>query len=1726
MFEQQPQFWPRFSTDRFRFAPVFKGTSWLAVFKVHDLDAGLSDRERAGLLELGFMQGSQGRFIYPHFPNEELVASVNNLFRGTLQVLTPDQVVVLHDSHSLKQSLPVELVDAIAWLYANKLPLLGSEIRRSLGESDMEQAQEIFDSLEPDQFMNPDRIRGWVSVALTGEISPVSEPILGLAVAKVSGAYQGEPPEIIVEWMEALAQFRGEPATREVDTSDADALRKANPVPEIGELVKWGDAGNRESGRVASISVDYPGSAWVVPSTPRTVEGLLIPGKVRVPIVELDGYSETAEVASDLNAKPAPAVDGPATRGILTLDDVASEEIRGLEDRGLNNDRIKRLIRGVYKSGLIRGRTPFLGEEGLTVKDMVSHWHFVRRELDAELGGETPQVLDAAAYLRDEMMQEFNEAQPELPGKASEVFAVVPVETTRMVASEELETQAIQDKLTRETVYGIGLHPRFVRSLDRDALVDRIEALNDKRIFRALQDALKPLTLTPLGFASLVPTAGPLPTRLVQDHVWSSYDPAETSDADYEKLVSEQSNGRLFFSAESAGAYLVEALKSSTNGEIARNNERVIQSVAQLSGESHQVIESLPHPLFLLADEIRAAGVFDKASKAQILGALNIDLSKSLSAMGDLGNLAGLSLQVVNNALVRESLGEQGGQTTRAELAAGILRNKQHGPRAFSLAISALDPELPKPSVMTGDESRSPMLVADDIDPYSSRSMPLGYLVNVNMISPLRFSEGLGDSAVLTNEALGALQPNYFEVANFNELYTKRFARHAIVDQDLNRADDLPATDSAIPVSDIANQLGTIEKGLQSMLGSWRSDERAREMLLDGITHWLGTHKHFKAVPFQSRVAEDVLADLENYPDSEMVVLLSRKTARRIRWQTAKVTSHLLANSEYSRQEAAEMASLKFKNARSMYAKYHSEVFDPMSILKPEALKYLSDQQAKAEKEAAREGGEKSKSEPVKRGERQNRGLVAGLSMKDLRGKTDTVLNHLSASNELDREKLCRKTKLWEAPDWTGLRSGELEGGAMEPAVADFFAQIRKGLPASSPVNVKKINLLYAKTILKMRDAFDDTRTVDQLKEKISDSLGQVIRDLEDEASELGVSPDLILGKHRGFLRPSEYLDYVLRRSMSRTRQNEEWPNELIQKKAAFRGGSKDTAGAMPALTRLVRKGAPDYRNDQDIDEETLIRTFGFSGVEYGESMPQAERTTYLNYAYDGFRDLAAALEVNPQALSLGGTLGLAFGSRGRGGRRAALAHFEPSNNVINLTRMKGAGSMAHEFGHALANYFSRMVSGQARGPGDLAESVSAGDRFKALERESLGGLRKEIYDSFSVIMANTRYKFSDEQTALNLGEMGSGYKPDSDMRQGARFADSDRKKPYWATPAEMFARSFETWINEKLKSKDAGFQNDFLVRPDKLSVWGKTMNQQREDGDNPRKAQLYPSGDQLSVLSKAFQSLVTSMKEGTKRVDHEHLGEIDMPYLYSHDTGSIQRLQKEDMGPLSQCIIAELARMCGPEVEVKFHQELKDDHGNDVAGRFTSIEGGDYTPSKGLRGIVEIAHGAPMSVAWHEAFHYAQSFLLTEEEQQSLDIAFATGNELHGRLIQSLLADGKSELVECCDNPKEAQAYAYQQWVAGSLDLKIEEQPRTLFGEIKSFFGKVLGLTNAAGFNSPEQLFQSFYDGRLAARSNLQESITASASNQYQTLELDAQTLTEEPEWEYESTDSIAPSW
>ena len=194
-----------------------------------------------------------------------------------------------------------------------------------------------------------------------------------------------------------------------------------------------------------------------------------------------------------------------------------------------------------------------------------------------------------------------------------------------------------------------------------------------------------------------------------------------------------------------------------------------------------------------------------------------------------------------------------------------------------------------------------------------------------------------------------------------------------------------------------------------------------------------------------------------------------------------------------------------------------------------------------------------------------------------------------------------------------------------------------------------------------------------------------------------------------------------------------------------------------------------DYRHGEDVSADQFREQFGFRGVQFGNWTNQRDRQEAINQAFDAFMDLSRLLGVSPRALSLNGELGIAFGARGSG---KALAHYEPKEVVINLTKTSGAGSLAHEWWHALDNYFARR-----------------GNVAMGMVTESKGiSMRDELRQAFNTLIDHL-YKSPYNQRSKQRGSS------------------------YWGTPIEETARMFEQWVNDQLAER--GEKSPFLTDVD-----------------------------------------------------------------------------------------------------------------------------------------------------------------------------------------------------------------------------------------------------------------------------------------------------------------------
>lgn len=252
----------------------------------------------------------------------------------------------------------------------------------------------------------------------------------------------------------------------------------------------------------------------------------------------------------------------------------------------------------------------------------------------------------------------------------------------------------------------------------------------------------------------------------------------------------------------------------------------------------------------------------------------------------------------------------------------------------------------------------------------------------------------------------------------------------------------------------------------------------------------------------------------------------------------------------------------------------------------------------------------------------------------------------------------------------------------------------------------------------------------------------------------------------------------------------------------------------IPPQLDAVKRTGKDYLHGRNVDEYLWQNTLEFRGVEFGNWTSQKHRQVSLNYAYEALLDLAVVLNVENTDVAFGRSLGLGFGSRGRSG---ASAHYEPLREVINLTKMHGAGCLAHEWAHALDDKIGKFYGSE---PNKLAS-------------ESLN--KTMLPNSFCELI-----------TAMKIAENGEY----TDFYRGsARFDKGFRKDShgYWSSSCEMFARAFACYVKDT-----CDFRSDYLFAQADTYVF------EFED----MKACAIPQGEEREIINELFDQLIYDLKK------------------------------------------------------------------------------------------------------------------------------------------------------------------------------------------------------------------------------------------------------------------------
>ena len=266
--------------------------------------------------------------------------------------------------------------------------------------------------------------------------------------------------------------------------------------------------------------------------------------------------------------------------------------------------------------------------------------------------------------------------------------------------------------------------------------------------------------------------------------------------------------------------------------------------------------------------------------------------------------------------------------------------------------------------------------------------------------------------------------------------------------------------------------------------------------------------------------------------------------------------------------------------------------------------------------------------------------------------------------------------------------------------------------------------------------------------------------------------------------------------------------------------GKKRLTRKVAYVANTARKGPPSEFQDYDQAGEAIRDKYQYRGMNWGKYVPDGERDVHMKNLLDASQDMTSLLGLPPQAMSFNGKLGIAIGSRGS---QAAAATYEGGEKVINLTRIDGAGSLAHEWGHAFDHLVGESLTGPIGGHLSYLTHQIAADSVHPVNMAIQALQHSEPMRKFMDRLP-TAMKAAE---AAGMGKMGG--------------------TGYWQSNHEVFARCFEQYVRYKLEGK--GQSNSYLTG---LS-----------DAVDPEILALWPDKEETEAMTPFFDHIFKTFREG-----------------------------------------------------------------------------------------------------------------------------------------------------------------------------------------------------------------------------------------------------------------------
>lgn len=991
-------------------------------------------------------------------------------------------------------------------------------------------------------------------------------------------------------------------------------------------------------------------------------------------------------------------------------------------------------------------------------------------------------------------------------------------------------------------------------------------------------------------------------------------------------------------------------------------------------------------------NDLENSGLGSKITQSQLMSIMTVAGDKygvAKEALHGIEKGAGTSLSLFNHAVPTDASGMNFGQ-----LSLRISRDM-----VSLVSVEEILSNLQNPTHLGAQPVEAKLSFAELSMSYESSAVAelSGHTKNLTCTSPNRtkiFPLSNHDDAVSAMEQA-------LEYLSVNNLVGDRTEELALAKR---RLDSFPLVERFYKAIDATKHAD------ENKVAEWVKNELMRSFQ-GRITEWSESG-------FQ-RVINAVTKDLMG---NQGVVVALAVSARNRKYYTFGVPGTDDAVIE-SRDAVLGKAMVKKKEIYKLKAKF--AVFDAISFSDPELCSLLAGERSGLEKAVEHANGDY-----------QDTGVVAGYARKDIRNfNRDDLLTHAGKMTAEQKLIYVKRELIWPRSSFEEMKE---KGLHLFTAIA--IDTLWKSLPkAPKSLAIEHVKA-FTDLIASMRDGTvelvnkikrGDLPDKDQHDTKF---INGALLDTEFKRFTLATcQSESVKGvyktiKVRGMpaLNVGHYSPFTSSGSMKRVLTDATWDAYLKSKKVA-----KPSSGSRVMRGEVVRVG-DDYRRGVSVISEDFLKTFGFSGVEYGNWTNQKEREKHLNLSYDSMMDFASVLRWEPMALSLGGRLGLCIGSRGEGGSRSASAHFEPANYAINLTRMSGDGSLAHEYFHAVANHFGHVHTGK---PQDLLDTFSYSlQRTGALPTINESTLREPVRAAFrdlQVAIMRKPVPGTDSNDIENYVEL-------SDMMVASNGDD------YLAQPAEMFARAMEVWFADQLQYQ--GKRNDYLVGAG-------------TGGD------YYPNPEHLERINHWVSPLLEAVELEIRKVTHPMLGDIEMPVLHSEDR-STSPLSAQDIVDLGVNELQRLFERSTPNFML-FNEE--------------GAKAGFYSAALDVIGLNE--QYADRETFYHEAWHACEAKLLGSEERLSLQAVFSNDGPLSSYVSEAMRQHGISEvgINSALESPSEMQAYAFQMWAVGKLDLS--EQRLTAFYKVRGYVDGVTDVAALLGGEKARSLFTAFMNGELASR-------------------------------------------